>query len=299
MDTTDVNALFSQLTKAAGMSGASRDPIRVWARSGVERLHSVDGESVVFKYAEAPFDTEDTILAALAERGLPVPALIASAHRGDVLGMLIEDLGPEERDADDADGVAAAVSLHAEGEISVLPRLGQHVLAFLPERSLKAARHHWPDARDIHAMLTALAEAAKARSEGAELAPFGLCHSEFHPTSVHIGASGRLRMLDFARAFNGPGLLDLASWPGTVEDPDLGRVEELLHIYVAAGGAKDALTDRGGLPAAQWALGWHRLWAVDWFIDRAPAWATDPEADQAWQTAVRRHLTEATTLLKT
>lgn len=299
MDTTDINALFGQLTEAAGLAGASRDPIRVWARSGVERLHPIGGESVVFKYAEAPFDTEDTVLAALAERGLPVPALIAAAHRGDTLGMLIEDLGPEEREADDADGVAAAVALHAAGEISVLPRLGQRVLAFLPTRALTAARRHWPTAGDIHDMLAALAEAAEARAGGAELAPFGLCHSEFHPTSVHIGADGRLRMLDFARAFNGPGLLDLASWPGTVADPDPGRVEELLHAYVTAGGAKDALRERGGLPAAQWALGWHRLWAVDWFIDRAPHWATDPGADQAWQDAIRRHLAEATGLLKT
>ena len=37
-------------------------------------------------------------------------------------------------------------------------------------------------------------------------------HSEFHPTSLHIGRDGR-RLLDFARTFNGPGLLDLASWP--------------------------------------------------------------------------------------
>ena len=43
---------------------------------------------------------------------------------------------------------------------------------------------------------------------GARLAPYGLCHSEFHPTSLHVGASG-WRLLDWARAFRGPGLIDL------------------------------------------------------------------------------------------
>jgi hypothetical protein len=298
MDTTDVNALFGQLTQDAGLASATRDPIRVWARSGVERLHLTGGESVVFKYAEAPFDHEDTILAALAERGLPVPALHASAHRGDVMGMLIDDLGPEGREATDADGMAAAVVLHAAGQIPDLPRLTEQVLAFLPTRSLTAAARHWPDADDIAAMLTDLAAAADTRAAGAQLAPFGLCHSEFHPTSIHIDAAGRMRMLDFARAFNGPGLLDLASWLGTLEAPDPDRLAGLLQNYVAAGGADDAVADRGGLPAAHWALGWHRVWAVDWFIDRAPAWAADPEAETTWQTAVRRHLAEAVTLLK-
>jgi hypothetical protein len=298
MDTTDVDALFSRLTAAAGTAGGSREPIRIWARSGVERVRLTGGGTVVFKYAEAPFDTEDTALSALAGRGLPVPALIGAAHRDGVLGMLIEDLGPAEREAGDDDGVAAAVALHAVDEIAGLPRLGQDVLACLPKRSLKAARRHWPQATEIHDMLRSLAEAAEARAAGAGLAPFGLCHSEFHPTSIHIGTGGRMTMLDFARAFNGPGLLDLASWPGTIEAPDPGRVDELLRRYVAAGGNGDALAERGGLPAATWALGWHRVWAVDWFIDRAPHWATDAEADQGWQDAVRRHLGEATTLLK-
>jgi Phosphotransferase enzyme family len=299
MDTADVSALFRQLAGAAHLDGAIREPIRVWDRSGVERLRLSGGTSVVFKYAEAPFDAEDTILAALAARGLPVPAVYCAAHRGDILGMLLEDLGPEQRAAEDDDGAAAAVTLHAAGEIPGLPRLGQDDPAGLPARSLTAARHHWPDAAGIHDMLQSLATAASARAQGAGTAPSGLCHSEFHPTSVHIGAGNQMRMLDFARAFNGPGLLDLASWPGTTGDPDPGRVEGLLHHYVAAGGTRHVLRERGGLPAADWALGWHRVWAAAWFIDRAPAWAAGPEADQAWRTAIGRHLAEAVTLLKT
>lgn len=74
MDTSVIDALFIRLTSAAAMPEASREPIRVWARSGVERVHSASGASVIFKYAEAPFDTEDANLAALTARGLPVPA---------------------------------------------------------------------------------------------------------------------------------------------------------------------------------------------------------------------------------
>lgn len=298
MDTADAASLFAQLTTTAGLAGASREPIRVWERSGVERLRMAGGQTVVFKYAEAPFDTEDTTLVALAGRGLPVPALLAAMHRDQMLAMLIEDLGPAGREAADDDGISCAVTLHAAGEISHLPRLGHGTLACLPQRSLTAARRHWPHAQDIHDMLQSLTEAAGTRAADAELEPFGVCHSEFNPTSVHIGPCGRTTMLDFARAFNGPELLDLASWLGTTEPPDPGRVDDLLHRYVAAGGDRHALTPRGGLPAAAWALGWHRAWAADWFIDRAPHWATAPGADQAWQDAVRRHLLEATTLLK-
>jgi hypothetical protein len=149
MDTTDVSALFRQLADTAHLDGAIREPIRIWDRSGVERIHLSGGASVVFKYAEAPFDSEDTILAALAARGLPVPALHAAAHRGDVLGMLLEDLGPEQREADDEEGAAVAVTLHAVGEIPGLPRLGHDDLVGLPARSLTAARRHWPDAGDV------------------------------------------------------------------------------------------------------------------------------------------------------
>jgi hypothetical protein len=108
----------------------------------------------------------------------------------------------------------------------------------------------------------ALEAAAPCRVVGAELPPFGLCHSEYHPTSLHIGARG-WHLLDFARAFTGPGLLDLASWHGTLGNPDPARTTGLIKRYVALGGHQQALAPRGGLDAASWALGWHRLWAAD------------------------------------
>ncbi|WP_329090120.1 hypothetical protein [Streptosporangium sp. NBC_01469] len=99
-------------------------------------------------------------------------------------------------------------------------------------------------------------------------APIRLCHSEFPPSSLHIGENGG-RVLDLARAFNGPGLLDLTSRPGTTDPADPSRVRDLIESHVAIGGRSDALARRGGLTAEAWALGRHRVWIVEWFLDQA------------------------------
>ena len=141
-----------------------------------------------------------------------------------------------------------------------------------------------------------LEPAAAPRAAGTGLAPFGLCHSEYHPTSLHIGRRG-WHLLDLARAFTGPGLLDLASWHGTLNDPDPARTQGLLESYVAAGGPRQALAARGGLDAASWALGWHRIWVADWFTAQiGRGWAAG--AESTWATAITRHLTEAASLLR-
>jgi hypothetical protein len=75
MDTTDATVVLSPLLKAAGIAIApDRDPIRVWARSGVERLRLAGGGSVVLKYAEEPFDREHLALALTAAAEFPCPA---------------------------------------------------------------------------------------------------------------------------------------------------------------------------------------------------------------------------------
>lgn len=91
-------------------------------------------------------------------------------------------------------------------------------------------------------------------------------------------------------------MLDLASWHGTLDDPQPERVLGLIESYVAAGGPQQALAMRGGLDAASWALGWHRIWVVDWFAEQIErGWAQ--EAEDSWTTAIGRHLGEACTLL--
>ncbi|MGH8904566.1 MAG: phosphotransferase family protein [Egibacteraceae bacterium] len=295
MNTTDVCALLPLLLTDAGLpSDPVREPIRVWARSGVERLRFAAEASVVFKYAEEPFDTEHLALRLAARGGLPTPTLRAARTRPGLLGMLLEDLGDPVRDADDNDGAHAAVRLHqVDGAAPGTKRVDAAALSAMPQRiAARLQRLELPDLRD-HAR--ALDAVAANRASGADLPPFGLCHSEFHPTSLHIGQHG-WHLLDFARAFIGPGLLDLASWHGTLDEPRPARTLDLIESYVAAGGPPDALARRGGLDAASWALGWHRVWVADWFAEQIErGWAQG--AEETWITAISRHLSEALTLL--
>ncbi|MEU9002873.1 aminoglycoside phosphotransferase family protein, partial [Streptomyces sp. NPDC048551] len=248
------------------------------------------------------FDREAQALRVAHQRGLPVPELHATAMQDKWLGMLMDDLGTPVRDADDLDGVAAAVMLHAARPAGGLPLLDGAGLAALPGRALdhlqrlrKADR--WTDCDDIETALGKVSAAAEARAQGATLDPFGWVHSEFHPTSVHIGEEG-WHLLDFARAFTGPGLIDLASYHGTTETPSPVRLRVFLEQYVAASGHEDALAARGGLAAEAWALGWHRMWAVEWFMEQAIRWINDPTRDFAYIPVVRRHLNDVVQLLE-
>lgn len=295
--------LCAELCSKVGFAGEpTREPMRAWSLSAVERLRFPDGATAVFKLAGEPFTREDKALTLAAAAGVPVPVLYGSVVRESVLGMIMEDLGQPVREARDEDGAKAAVTLHAVRTSEILGvTLDTAGIRLLPSRSLTHLAYlqqvgRWTECPDVAEMLTALEEAAPTRAEGAELPPFGLCHSEFHPTSLHIGEPG-WRLLDFARAFNGPGLLDLASWPNTIDVANPARVRSLIESYVAAGGHPDALTRRGGLTAEDWALGWHRVWIVEWFMDQAAHWIADLATDPIYVQAIRRHLGEAVDLL--
>ncbi|MEV7681096.1 aminoglycoside phosphotransferase family protein [Streptomyces sp. NPDC088341] len=302
MTTNPSAELLDNLLTVAGQTTAVREEVRVWSMSGVERVTFPDGTTAIFKYANKPFDGENQALHLAHTLGVPVPQVHASVVLDGWLGMLMEDLGPSEREADDLDGVATAVVLHGTRTAPPLPVLDQDRLRKLPARALghlerlrKADR--WQDVDDIEDALDRIAQAADVRSAGATLAPFGWVHSEFHPTSLHIGKHG-WRLLDFARAFTGPGLLDLASWHGTIEPPHPVRLRVFLEQYVTAGGTSDALAPRGGLAAESWALGWHRMWAVEWFMEQSIRWINDPATDPAYIKAVRRHLSDVLHLLE-
>ncbi|MEU1624184.1 aminoglycoside phosphotransferase family protein [Streptomyces sp. NPDC020096] len=302
MEPTLITELLTDLCTQTDRPAPEREEVRVWSMSGVERVTFPNKTTAVFKYAKAPFHREDQALTHARSRVIPVPKVYASAFREGWLGMFLEDLGSPTREADDLDGVAAAVVLHGAQRATSLPVLDEVGLRVLPGRALdhlhylrKASR--WEDTSDIEDALDQIAQAASHRAQGAALAPFGWVHSEFHPTSLHIGRAG-WRLLDFARAFTGPGLIDLASWHGTIETPDPARLRDLLESYVAAGGTPDALTRRGGLAAEAWALGWHRMWAVEWFMEQAIRWINDPTTDPAYIKAVRRHLCDVVHLLE-
>jgi hypothetical protein len=301
VDAHVIDDLYRDLVDTTGIGTPTREPLRVWTLSGVERLHLSDISTVIFKYAAAPFTGEDQALVLAADHEVPVPKLHASTVREGILGIIMEDLGTPLREATIHDGAAAAVRLHAAGVVPRLDTLDQQRLAALPGQALQRVTMlqesgRWTGVDDIADILQALFRCASARATGAQLEPFGFCHSEFHPTSIHIGQHG-WRLLDFARAFNGPGLLDLASWHGTIDDPDSVRMGELLDAYAGAGGHRQVLAVRGGLPAQQWALGWHRVWAVTWYLDQAVHWINDPSTDLVYVDAVRRHLLEGAELL--
>jgi hypothetical protein len=297
-----VAGLRHELCCSAGIEPpVRREPIRVWGLSGVERLHLPDGTSVVFKYATEPFTGEDQVLAHAGRRGVPVPALHASTVRHGVLGMILEDLGEPSRPATDTDAADAAARLHAAGQAAGLPTLGEAALRALPSigriylDQLHAAGR-FADTADCAAHLQVLGRIAGKRAAGAELPPFGLCHGELHPTSLHVGKRG-WRLLDLAKAFNGPGLLDLATWQGTRNPPDPTRLRQLIYGYIGAGGHHAARAERGQLPAEVWALGWHNLSAAVWFLQQAARGTHPPDTDHGHVPIVRRQLDHATRLL--
>jgi hypothetical protein len=298
MSATDACALLPSLLADAGLPARpAREPIRIWAHSGVERLRFSGGASVVLKYADTPFDREHLALRLAERHGLPVPHVRAARTAPGLLAMLLDDLGDPHRETTDDDGAHAAVQLHGVTEVAEpwLPCLDSAALAAMPRQiAARLAPLGLPEVTQLTGVLDA---AAAHRAAGAELPPFGLCHSEYHPTSLHISSRG-WHLLDFARAFTGPGLLDLASWHGTLDDPDPARTTSLIECYCALGGNRQALAVRGGLDAASWALGWHRLWAAAWFTEQITlGWAKG--AEDTWTTAITRHLTEAATLLRT
>lgn len=296
------DSLADQALAIAGVTHPyRREPIRAWALSAVERVHAHSG-TVILKAARQPLTAEGDVLAHVARHGLPVPSLEAAVTTHDETVMVLEDLGAPGRDAGLDDAAVAAVAVHQMSPPAGVPILDRQALGELPTSSLERLGQlhvagRWPDPdADIDA-LTRLAAIADTRTEGTDLRPFGLCHSEFHPTSLHITDAG-WHILDFARAFTGPGLLDLASWHGTTGAPDLDALDELIDRYVVAGGPDTARAKRGGLTAAQWAMGWHRLWAIDWFLELQTTWIADPGLDDVYRDVIRRHLAEAAECLR-
>lgn len=245
---------------------------------------------------------EPEVLAHVQAHGIPVPRLLASVHQGGLAAMLLEDLGQQPaKDAPKEAGARAVVSVHACPPMDEVPVLDALALAALPIRSLDSLAAlqdsgRWADADDVRIGLERIADVAATRAAGADIPPFGMCHSEFHPTSIHLGPQG-LRILDWAKAFTGPGLLDLASWEDTPLPLNTEAINAMISAYITVGGPQTAQTDRGGLPAEVWAGGWHRVWIIEWYLQQCVRWIPDPTNDAPTQRTVRRHLAEALTCL--
>jgi hypothetical protein len=301
MEQPEIDRLRREVTDKIGLEPVTVDVLHSWALSHVERLTVPGAGTVIFKCATEPFTHEDEALTSAWQAGVDVPRLHASSRGATTLGMLLEDLGQPRQQATEIDGVAAAVQLHSAAIPDFLAPGDTSWLASLPSRALRTLNvlredDRWTDTDDIAHTLAMLQKAAPTRAEGATKPPYGWVHSEFHPTSLLVG-SDRTYMYDLARAFHGPGLLDLASWHGTIEPANPAAVRHFLERYVEAGGSEEALHTRGGLTAQNWALGWHRVWIVEWYLAQAALWIAHAPDDQMYARVVRAHLVEAAELL--
>lgn len=295
------SGVLHALITSAGLATRpiSREPLHVWDMSAVERVRLADGGSVICKTAREPFTQEAEVLRYAKVHSVPVPAVLAATRTTDGhLAMLLEDLGPApDEDAPISVGAQAAVQVHRCPPMVGLTALDAAALAALPSRAhrwleMLRSAGRWTNTAEIRQLLERLDAVSERRAQGVDIPPYGLCHSEFHPTSLHVGATG-VKILDWARAFNGPGLLDLASWEDTPKQLDTEAMARMIRAYIAAGGSEHAAAERGGLPAEEWAGGWHRVWICEWYLQQCVRWMPDPANDAATQHAVLRHLTEA------
>lgn len=292
-----VDGLRQDLAAAVNRGLPHHTMLHATRRSCVERLRFPDGRSVIFKYASAPFADEDIYLRHLAGEGVPVPDLHASEFRDGILGMVMVDLDQDLRRASVVEAAAAAVRLHSVGPAPGTVTWDSVLLACLPaamteQLALLRTEGRGVDTDDIVEALGRLGHVAEERSEGADLAPFNFCHGELHRSSIHIGPSG-WTVLDVAKAYHGPGLLDLATWQGARFEPDPAALRDLIGRYVLAGGHPDALAERGGLAPELWALGWHRLMVAHWFLSHE----LDEEDTAGAFGVIRRQVQAATAIL--
>jgi hypothetical protein len=276
--------------------------------SQVERLHLPGRRTVIYKTRLPPFTNEHTALRAAGTSGIPVAEVHASREADGMLGMLLTDLGVAARKAEPEHVALAAAQLHLTPAPAGLPVLDTTTLASLPSAALALLDEiqkgpngkRYAAAAHVRRYLCDLVEVATFRAAGAELAPFGFVHGQLHRSAIHIGEDNRWHLLDFAMSHVGPGLLDLVpwsdlrdEWPSAATTELIGLYESAagppsvlaetrksIELYVAAGGTPEVLSDRGGLPAEAWALGWHRVRVAHRLLSRAAAGINDPATDE-------------------
>ncbi len=296
------NSELNQLVRnVANKNVRDREVLSSWMLSRVERIYLEDGSTLIVKLSREPLTDEGRILDALRKSDIPLPDLYFAHNEGDLLKMVMEDLGPMKRLPMIEEIASFAVLTHTTPPPSKIPVLDERTLQNFIPNSLKALEtlshaHRWHDIDRVRESMERVKEAAVELSRGVNTPPFGLCHSEFYPPkSLHVG-SHKTGLVDWARAFLGPGLLDLASVETTITSANPQSCRRIIEAYVRAGGAPEAAYPRVGLRAEIWALFWHRLWVVEWFISSCATWMDDTKQDEVYQQSVERFLNEAYSL---
>ena len=201
----------SQLTRVIGQvwphaRWARQDVLWEWPLSRVERLTVPGHPSVVVKRSRSPLTDEGCVLEALSESAIPLPEVYLSHADGGLLTLLMEDLGPSAREPNEAEAAAYAVLVHSARPPAGLEQLGSDGLRGLVVdtrdgiESLASSGRWKESAGRMLGLSDRLDGVATALSEAAEVPPFGLCHSEFHPTSLHVGTF-KTALVDWACFF--------------------------------------------------------------------------------------------------
>lgn len=302
---TETEDMLSWAPAASDLSRGNRalncEVLSDWQLSRVVRVTFKNSSTLILKRSRRPLIHEANILRHVHRCGIPVPRMLAHRNDSDIATLVLEDLGVTKRDAGENEAADFAVLTHSCEPLHGLRVVDERAFRDWPARIAKGIRslsHSgvWRRVDNMLQCLETLRQPLRILCRGANLAPYGLCHGEFHPSSLCIG-SIKSGLVDWASAFIGPGLLDIASWSGTIEPPDPARCRSLIEMYLVAGGDREATVPRGGLPAEVWAVFWHRLWIVEWYVRSCTTWVNNP-SDIVWSATVERHLNEAVTLLE-
>lgn len=280
-----------------------RETVRAGSHGGVERLRFPNGLTLIHKYGHTPLAHEAATHRVLQAAGVPVATLHSSEVREQHMTIVMEDLGEAERPATQDEVLALLLQLHAVPTPRGGPSLSEYTMVTLPDR----ARWHLDRLSDygrwtnvVGRLTTDLEKVRKIsadRAAGADKEPFGWVHTEFAGRGAHVGRKG-VRLIDFARSYAGPVLLDLVSWGDGLDRARPREARAFLERYVDLGGPASTLDRRAGLAAERWALAWLRVWRVEWYLQQSASRFADPALDPTRQALVLRNLDQALDLFE-
>jgi len=284
-----------------GSMVVGREVLQGTRLSRVERVTLEDGATYIAKRGTHLLIDEADTLRALRGSPIPMADMYVADVEGENLTMLMEDLGPVKIQPTIEDAAEMAARMTQTTPPDHLPTDGREYLERLPQQ-IKAGIEQlvslgtWKNPDRIRRPVDDIVMAASDLGSGTEIHPFGLCHREYHPTSLHIGTQ-KTALIDWQRAYVGPLLPCLANWFPIADAPNLKACRRLIKAYVSAGGAPEAQEKRGDLRPESWAFFWQRVGAAEWWINSQIKWQTNDTQDGSWQRAVERVIVDAQWLL--